>query len=241
MLPKRTAVSVCAICLCALALPTAAEATLVTRFHFNGYAGGLGVIPANSSTGGITLSNIAATGVTAVDGTELNRVGTDAAGKAVSLNNNGGNPTNVEIEFNSQGYSNLALSFAAQGSNSTYNIATVQYFDFVSNSYMTAAPPNSFDPATGGNWNVISFDLSHVTGLNNHETARLRLILSGNNENPGQRLFIDNLQINGASTPEPAGLAMMGLAGLAFAGAGYRTRRGRNRSRQTAIDLGLAG
>jgi hypothetical protein len=226
MLPNRTAIAFCALTLSALALPSAAQATLITYFNFNGYDGNSSTINADSGSGVITLQTAAedpwpADRLDATTGTELNRVGTDPAGTALGLQkeNNG----TLTIGFSSAGYDNLELSFAARDPGSSFDSLALSYeYSINGDDWMTIGDPVS---PNINQYSIVTFDLSEVAALNNQASLFLRLTFTGANPNANTYLSIDNLQINGTGVPEAQSLAMAGVAVLLFGGVAYRRRR----------------
>jgi hypothetical protein len=92
----------------------------------------------------------------------------------------------------------------------------------------TGTTPTSFAPGTSvAGFNRL-FDLSSVTGLNDNSTALFRIVESDTTTATGGTDRIDNVVISGTplgGTPEPASIALVGVAGaLAF---GRRVRRSR--------------
>jgi hypothetical protein len=226
MLPNRTAIALCALSLCALALPSAAEATLITYFNFNQYdAPTHGNDFTNTQVGGsgdesrIRLFNSDGTPWQTADlsdgsGTNLNEVGSESPNRALSLDNAGLHDLGyLQLDFDATGYGDIDLSFAIRAA--TPGNAE---FDILSSTdgWMSHTIESMNNPI-GSSYSVT------LEELQNASTASVRLVFSGaTNDNS---TLIDNLQINGTGVPEAPAVAMMGVAVLLFGGVAYRRRR----------------
>jgi hypothetical protein len=86
------------------------------------------------------------------------------------------------------------------------------------------------DAANGGAWNGTTgfpnyhyaVDLSSVLGLNNDSSIYFRLAAASAPSSTGGTGRVDNFTVTGELIPEPASLALVGLAGLAVLGLGRR-------------------
>ena len=203
----------------AFLVPRASDAVLVTHFNFNSYDGDASTINADSGGGVMTLeSGGAAWPAAELDnpaGTTVNAVGTDPAGTALAMGNNGNEAIvrSLTVELATTGLSDLMLSFASAGSAATFDVADLTYSI---NGGAFVDPSISFDPAVNGTFATVSQDLSSITALNGQSQVALRLTLSGNNLSAAQELQLDNLQINATAVPEAPAWALMLIAATMF-------------------------
>jgi hypothetical protein len=225
MLPNRTAIAFCALLLCALACPSAAEATLITYFNFNQYdASTHGNDFTNTEVGGsgqesqIRLFNGDGTPWQTADlsdgsGTDENEIGNENPNRAISLDNAGSHDSGyLQLDFDATGYGDIELSFAIRSPTPGNAVFEVQY----------AINGNPYQSLSTGNVIESSYSVK-LQDLQNASMASVRLIFTGAANN--NSTLIDNLQVNsGAAVPEAPALAMMMTALLLFAGVAYWRR-----------------
>lgn len=215
------------VSLCALL--NVSQGALVTAFNFNSYDGNSSTIASSSGVATITLEEDGvAWDASRLDnpaGTTVNAVGADPAGTSLSLGHTANTSVTrtMTVQVSTLGFSDLMLSFASAGPNSTFNNADLTYS---LNGINYIDPMISFDPAAGGSFGTVTQDLSGINAIENQATTFLRLTLSSQNLAPFQNLRIDNLQINAmAAVPEARSLSIVGMAFVSFGLIGLRRRR----------------
>src|SRR5690606_23291731 len=220
MLPNRTAIALCALSLCALALPSAAEAALVTYFSFDTYDGNATTIsPADLGTGSLTLGGW--------DSGDLGfGPGSDATAelpppmtenRAISLGKlNSNTPATITInDVSTLGYADMQLSFETKSSNGTYQNVGVRYS--INGGALVDIDTEVFDPSDPNSWKTYLVPLAQVLAINNKPNVSIQLFFTGGPPGGGSDLLLDNLKIQSMSAvPEPHSLAMAVMA-LVFA------------------------
>jgi len=220
MLPNRTAIALCALSLCALALPSAAEAALVTYFSFDTYDGNATTIsPADLGTGSLTLGGW--------DSGDLGfGPGSDATAelpppmtenRAISLGKlNSNTPATITInDVSTLGYADMQLSFETKSSNGTYQNVGVRYS--INGGALVDIDTEVFDPSDPNSWKTNLVPLAQVLAINNKPNVSIQLFFTGGPPGGGSDLLLDNLKIQSMSAvPEPHSLAMAVMA-LVFA------------------------
>jgi len=177
---------------------------------------------------GTLTSNFVSTNISFAAGATNNARLGDTAGQALSLQ--GGTSTtnngrNITINVSTVGFSNIAFSFATQGTSTGFNLNQFQYSVDGTNFIDFGSP---FVPAAAFGAIPVVFTLSSIVGLNNNPNAAFRIVFNGASSSTGNNR-IDNVVIDGTSTstsvPEPvsAVLLITGLTGLV----GWRRKRRR--------------
>jgi hypothetical protein len=162
-----------------------------------------------SLTTNFNLANVVFT----LGGTTTNARQADPAGQAMTLQggtSNGNNGHFITLNVSTLGFSNIAISFATQGTSSGFNSNQLQYsldgvtfVDFGS----------TYTPATAFGSVPVVFNLSSITGLNNNPNAAFRIVFNGATSASGNNR-IDNLVVEGeaiSAIPEPTSITLLAL------------------------------
>lgn len=193
-----------------LVLPAAARADEIALFNFNDSN-----LIVDRGTGTLTTTANPAN-IMFFSGTTVNAQMSDVAGSSFAVQggtNNVNNGSTIDLSVSTLGFTNVALSFASQGTATGFNNVTVQY-GVNGGAFVTATtfdPPDSF----------ALFSITGIPALNNQSLVTFRFILNGATSSSGN-IRIDNLLVSGTpsaptAVPEPAAMVLLGtgLAGLA--------------------------
>jgi len=226
----------CVIALMFSALPDNVDADLVSYWNFNSYDGNSATISADNGAGLVILQEEGnawpAGELDVVPGTEVNVFGTDPAGTALALGNNGIETLTRTLTFglDTTGFTDLMFSAALAGSNATYDIGLISYsLDGI----VFTDTGLSVDPSATGSFELHTADLSGFSILENQSSLFIRLTLSGDNLASSQNLLVDNVQF----TATPAAVPEAPTWGLMFVAAGLQIVIGwmRRTTARTAI------
>lgn len=166
---------------------------------------------------GTLTSNLNVLNLLFAAGTTNNARLGDAAGQALSLQGGtsvANNGRNITFNVSTVGFSNIVVSFAAQGTSTGFNSNQFQY-SLDGTNFIDFGPP--YTPATVFGTLPIVFTLTSIAGLNNNPNAAFRIVFNGATSSTGNNR-IDNIVVEGTNTtiPEPttALLLLSGLGGL---------------------------
>jgi autotransporter-associated beta strand protein len=167
---------------------------VVAYWNFNSYDGGSGPIAATSGSGSISLAGW--TGTTGnFSGSSINAISPDVSGASLSLVNNSGNGSYIQISgLDFTGLINAQVSYATQRTSTGFN----------DNQWSYSTDGSSFTDFGAAINPSTSFALASVstTALNNAATGFLRYTLDGAS-NSSQNNRIDNLQVTASSFTLP--------------------------------------
>jgi len=149
-------------------------------------------------------------------------------GSAESFSSNGWNAGEYyQFSTSTTGYKDITISFAQAASNTgpqnfqfQYSTDGINYLNFGS-SYVGPTP--DFDGSAFKATNVLSYNLTSITALNEKAAVGFRVAVVGSTaENDGTiasggTFRIDDFTVNGNLVPEPGSLALLGLGGLLIA------------------------
>jgi hypothetical protein len=163
--------------------------------------------------------------VTYFTGTNVNRDGTDVAGRALGLQNGSGGVHNgryLQIHLQSTiGLRDLSLSFASERSSTGFN-SNQLFYSLDGGTFFSVGDP--YTPSAS--WSIVSYDLSGVGALTGADDLYLRIVFSGGSTSSSTGSNkIDNLVLQAQPVPEP------GTALAAAAAFGIAARRRRQRGR----------
>ena len=162
-----------------------------------------------SLTTNFSLTNVVFT----LGGTSTNARQGDVAGQSMTLQGGTSNSNNgrfITLGVSTVGFSNIAVSFATQGTSSGFNSNQLQYsLDGVT--FVDFGSP--YTPAAAFGSTAVVFDLSSIAGINNNPNAAFRIVFNGATSASGNNR-VDNLVVEGqaiTSIPEPASITLLGL------------------------------
>ncbi len=163
-------------------------------------------------------------------GTFSNPVGN---GSVESFSSNGWNDGEYyQFSTSSLGYENITVSYAQAASGTGPGNFLFQYstdgINFTNFGTTYVGPTTDFiNSTTFSAANVLSYDLTALTALNNQSVLAFRIAVSGSTAENGSAIAsggtfrVDDFVVNATAIPEPASMAMIGCA---LAG-GYVARR----------------
>ncbi len=168
---------------------------------------------------GTLTNNIVPANILFAAGTTNNARLGDLAGQALSLQGGTSNINNgrtITLNVSTMGFSNIAVSFATQGTGTGFNSNQFQYSLDGTNFFDFGSP---YVPAAAFGAVPVVFTLASIAGLNNNPNAAFRIVFSGATSSTGNNR-IDNIVVDGTAIsspiPEPATAVLMvtGLSGL---------------------------
>ena len=170
---------------------------------------------------GTLTSNLIVANILFAAGTTNNARQGDIAGQALSLQGGTGvanNGRNITFNVSTLGFSNIAISFATQGTSTGFNSNQFQYsLDGIN--FIDFGSP--YVPLSAFGSLPVVFTLSSILGLNNNPMAAFRIVFDGATSSTGTNR-IDNFVIEGtpvdtsSTIPEPMSVMLLltGLGGL---------------------------
>lgn len=197
-----------ALCVCALALAWPARAALIASWDFNDST----LLP----TVGDGLLTTDFDSVAYVTGTTVNALPLVPAGNALSLQFASGDARAFTLGLDTSLFEDIVVSMAWFRDNMGFNSNHVSWSTDGVN--FTALQQHANSPAS--EFGVQVLDFSSVPAMDDDASVFVRVALGGAG-NKGAGVRLDNIQVEGRPIPTPAGLGVLGLAGL---GLGRRRR-----------------
>lgn len=182
-----------------------ASAEVLAAWNFNAFNPAVDVtLNADHGTGVLDLTQVAA-GAEAFTGTEVNAVGGDGPGFALSVVGQAFNGRSIEFGADTQGVERLTISFAARSTASGFVDNRVDVF--VAGDWIEIGRFSG-----GSDWPLSRFDvdLPASIGLG---SATFRFVLGGATSSSGN-LRLDNLRVESRMVPAPGAMALLGAAGM---------------------------
>lgn len=131
--------------------------------------------------------------LTSNNGSTINSLNGEAAGKDLAMINSSANGKAFVFHFSTAEYQNINISFAARYTATGFNNTAWEYSTDGTN--FTALTGYSTMPDTTGTYRLVSMDLTAINAINGQDNVYLRCTLTGaSSENGSYR--IDNVQIN---------------------------------------------
>jgi MYXO-CTERM domain-containing protein len=208
---------------CALALTASAQADLVVVWTFGGSATTYTLAPQFDATGGATLD----AGGGSLDATGGNGVAfTDAGGNSRgagqclhwSDTTKSAGDAYVTITLNTTGWQNLDLrwDYKSKYDTSKSKGGPVQFdLDYnIGGGWLPLANNRLITCDSAFHW--VDLDLSAFTDLNNQASVQIKLHNLKEGTLPDGDYWQDNIQLTGTPIPEPVGLSLLALGGLAL-------------------------
>lgn len=184
-----------------------ADAALIAAWNLNGFDPVSGpLVSASTGSGTLDCTGLG-TGLGLMQGTTLGAQPGEAAGNALAVVGNTYNQASFRVEVATDGYTDLALSFATRRSSTGFASNRIEYWSGLGWRTLTTFSSN----ATA--WEVQSHSLANLGAVGDGYLT-LRIVIDGATGSTGSIRF-DNFAVTGNAVPAPAGaIALLGAAGL---------------------------
>ncbi|SDG78077.1 beta strand repeat-containing protein [Psychroflexus sediminis] len=144
-------------------------------------------------------------------GSSTNACNGSDAGRALAVESNTENGSQVFFNFSSVGYQDLTFSFWTQGTSTGFNNNTIEYS--TDGTTFTAFPLGpTYIPAISGD--LQTFDLSSITGINNQSNLIIRITFDdatgGNGNNRIDNVKLEGTFINDSNSEVAASTSQVG-------------------------------
>lgn len=184
-----------------------ADAALLAAWNLNALDPVSGVVlPASSGVGTLDCTGLG-TGLGLMQGTTLGAQPGELAGNALAVVGNGYNQASFRLELATEGYTDLAFTFATRRSSTGFASNRIDYWSGLG--WRTLATFSSNATA----WELQSHSLAALDAMGDGYLT-LRIVIDGATGGTGSIRF-DNFAVTGTAVPAPAGaVALLGAAGL---------------------------
>jgi len=114
------------------------------------------------------------------------------------------NGMHIDLAVDTSGFGDIVLSWAQRGTATGFDSRVISYSSDGGNSFTVFATDSG---ALGSSWDVVSYDFSAVTALNDNAEAVFRITLDGASSSSGNNRF-DNLLVAGTPGGGSGGLTL---------------------------------
>ena len=156
------------------------------------------------------------TAVDSFSGTTNNDLAAAGSGGSFSFIGTGSNGSQSIFSVPTTGFTDILVSWSQRGTASGFQSRVFEY----STDGSTWTDVGAYAGSSGVlscTFATVSLDLSAVTALDTNPNAKFRITYDGATGDTGNNRW-DNFYVQGTAVPEPASLALVGLAGLAAVG-----------------------
>ena len=183
-----------------------ADAALIAAWNLNALdPASSTVLPASSGLGTLDCTGLGM-GLGLMQGTTLGAQPGELAGNALAVVGNVYNQASFRVELATDGFTDLAFSFATRRSSTGFGSNRIDYWSGLG--WRTLASFSSNATA----WELQSYSLASL-GAASSGYLTLRFVIDGATGSTGSIRF-DNIAVTGTPVPAPAGaIALLGLAG----------------------------
>jgi hypothetical protein len=162
---------------------------------------------------GALTTNFPAADISYAAGTTRNALNEVVAGQALTVRNQANNGAGyLDFAINTTGYTGLVFSMATQRTATGFNNNQLAYSTNGGTSFTSFGTP--YNPAAS--FDVVEFDMTAITGLDQNPNAMFRILFSGATSATGNNR-LDNVVVQGThqpvSVPEPPAWLMTWAAG----------------------------
>lgn len=157
------------------------------------------------------------TNVDSFGGTTDNDLAAAGAGGSFSFIGTSSNGSQSIFTVPTVGYEDILVSWSQRGTSSGFTSRVFEYSVDGGDNWTDIGAYTGSSGALGSTFATVSLDLSSIPALDNNADTMFRITYSGATGSTGNNRW-DNFYVQGDVVPEPASIALLGLASVAVVG-----------------------